>query len=253
MEKELNLVEILKDCPKGTKLYSPILGVVEFRYIVKESIEGSIVILASDSNKHSFTKTGKLLSYDTYDGECMLFPSKDQRDWSKFKIEPELVDGEVYYAKTEYVEWIFIYRKNFSYKTMHYVAILNNYLMEFNNICTTHNEDIKAIRRATEEEKRLFFEKLEKNHLKWDADKKELMRIESKFDISILQPFDKVLVRGGNDRAWKCDFFSSISTNYCKFCCVGYYYPQCIPYNEETKHIVGTTEMPPEKYITWEE
>ena len=60
-------------------------------------------------------------------GECTLFPSKDQRDWSKFNIEPELVDGEIYYAKHDLVEWIFIYKRTHTFKTSHYVAVFNNY------------------------------------------------------------------------------------------------------------------------------
>ena len=37
------------------------------------------------------------------------------------------------------------------------------------------------------------------------------------------------------------------------FRCLDYGYKQCVPYNDETKHLIGTTEMPPMKYITWEE
>ena len=159
MEKELNLVEILKDCPNGTKLYSPIFGDVLFMQIndhdeINVSIikhECSVVFLKNGAWNYSHT------------GECLLFPSKENRDWSTFKVE------------------------------------------------------------------------------------------EPKFDINTLQSFDKVLVRGSNDETWKCGYFSSMNNFYPKFSCVGNCYSQCIPYNKETKHLVGTTETPPTKYITWEE
>ena len=255
MNENLNLVDILKDCPRGTKLYSTIHGEVKFEEIKNgdkypiifyyRDIDGERYIDAvTDDGRHKFR----------FCGECTLFPEKHQRDWAKFKVEPEMVDGEIYYVKIGFVEWIYIYRKNYTYKTMHYVAVLNNYLMEFNNICTTHNEDIKVLRKATEEEKRLFFETIKKNGRKWDADKKELVRIEPKFGISTLQPYDKVLVRDRNINTWHCSFFDRLDkTSWYSFMCVGGRFHQCIPYNNETKHLHNTNEMPPEKYITWEE
>lgn len=252
MDENLNLVEILKDCPRGTKLYSTIHGEVKFEEIINNKdypIVFKFSDIACEYYMGSVTKDGR--HERKHCGECTLFPEKYQRDWSKFKVEPELVDGEVYYAKIGYVEWVYIYRKDYTYKTTHYVAVLNNYLTELNNICTTHNEDIKILRKATEEEKRLFFEIIEKNGRKWNADKKELVRIEPKFDISTLQPFDKVLVRRDYG-----DWFATMFSHYKK----GRFYSsdacswdRCVPYNNETKHLVGTDEIPPEKYITWEE
>lgn len=84
----MNIAEILKDCPKGTKFYSPLFGECELEYIDYESkTPYPIVIKAGDEN-HCFTKDG--LFYREYiDGECMLFPSKDNRDWSTFKVHKE--------------------------------------------------------------------------------------------------------------------------------------------------------------------
>ena len=81
MNENLNLVEILKDCPEGTKLYSPIFGEVEFESI--NDIIGPIVVTTNTGNAECFTADGKMYTY--YNGECLLFPSKEQRDWSKFK------------------------------------------------------------------------------------------------------------------------------------------------------------------------
>ena len=81
MNKNLNLVEILKNCPKGTKFYSTIFGEVEF-YKIREESEYPIVFITSQGNNRNTTADGKY--YGIFDGECTLFPSKEQRDWSKF-------------------------------------------------------------------------------------------------------------------------------------------------------------------------
>lgn len=82
MNKNLNLVKILKDCPKGTKLYSTVFGEVEFDKI-DTNYRRRPIRVSVKNRSDGFTKDGRL--YYDYDGECMLFPSKDQRDWSKFK------------------------------------------------------------------------------------------------------------------------------------------------------------------------
>ena len=255
MEQELNLVDILKDCPLGTKLYSTIHGEVELEEI-KTDNKYPIVFYYRDTSGERYldSVTGDGRRKITYCGECTLFPSKEQRDWSKFKVEPELVDGEIYFAKTITAEWIYIYKKNYTFKTNHYVAVLNYNLTDFNNICTTYNENIILLRNAAEEEKRMFFKIIEKNGRKWDADEKKLVKIEPKFDINTLEPFDKVLVRDMDSQKWHGQLFDGLNedTKYTFNCIIGKYH-QCIPYNEETKHLRGLIKMPPEKYITWEE
>ena len=81
MNENLNLVEILKDCPRGTKLYSTIFGEVIFDNVAIGKAH-PIVIRLKDGSRKSFSAEGKL--YIMYDGECTLFPRKNQRDWSKF-------------------------------------------------------------------------------------------------------------------------------------------------------------------------
>ena len=84
MNENLNLVEILKDCPKGTKLYSPLFGDVEFVRVCQNNyVDFPVVIKLSDNTITSVTTDGRLYKY--YNGECILFPSKEQRDWNKFK------------------------------------------------------------------------------------------------------------------------------------------------------------------------
>ena len=80
----INVAEKLKDCPKGTKLYSPLFGEVEF---VRIEI-GSIIVKVLDYwipySNVTFTAEGKW--YNAEQSECMLFPSKDNRDWNKFNL-----------------------------------------------------------------------------------------------------------------------------------------------------------------------
>lgn len=83
MNENLNLVEILKDCPKGTKLYSTLFGDVELERVCKnENNIFPIEVKRSVGAPATFLKDGRF--YFGYCGECTLFPSRDQRDWSKF-------------------------------------------------------------------------------------------------------------------------------------------------------------------------
>ena len=165
MNENIDLIKILKDCPKGTKLYSSVFGDVELVKVSKnENVIFPIEVKRSDKTPAYFAKDGKL--YVGYSGECVLFPSKDQRDWSKFTAP-----------------WL----------------------------------------------------------------KKE------RFDPKTLQPFDKVLVRDENSY-WRCSLFSHITNHkFFPYVTVEDTYSHCIPYNEDTKHLVGTNEEAPEYYRYWEE
>lgn len=73
----------------------------------------------------------------------------------------------------------------------------------------------------------------------WDEEKKKIIDLPKK---CVFKPFDKVLVRDCNHK-WKAGFFSHYSEGLiCPFICVGGCYGQCIPYNESTKHLLGTTD-----------
>lgn len=76
MEKELNVAEILKNKPVGLKLYSNTFGYISFNVVHKDKI----YFLSEDDYTHSVKSNGKM--YD--DGECVIFPSKEMRDWEKF-------------------------------------------------------------------------------------------------------------------------------------------------------------------------
>ena len=166
MNENIDLTKILKDCPKGTKLYSTVHGEVSL-ISCNTILCYPIVVRLSNNREESFTAKGKLF-IDCNNGECVLLPSKDQRDWSKFSAP-----------------W---YKK-------------------------------------------------------------------SKFDPKTLQPFAKVLVRDNNDNKWECSLFSRI-INHESFpfkCVSSGAFRYCIPYNEDTKHLVGTYKEAPKYYRYWKD
>ena len=74
-----------------------------------------------------------------------------------------------------------------------------------------------------------------------------------RFDPKTLKPFDKVL-GGDYGLKWGVDFFShTCNDEYHPYRCVGNIYKYCIPYNDDTKHLVGTKDEAPEFYKYWED
>ena len=74
MNENIDLTKILKDCPKGTKLYSTVYGVVRFDEIDKDNTF-PISLYVNPTFFVSVTSDGRHV--EGYDGECTLFPSKD--------------------------------------------------------------------------------------------------------------------------------------------------------------------------------
>ncbi len=90
---------------------------------------------------------------------------------------------------------------------------------------------------STEEERQQLFSALAKEGKAWNAEKKMIMELKPKVE---LKPFDKVLVRDTKYSEWQADFFSNIDEDN-RFVCVGATWSFCIPYNEETAKLIGTT------------
>ena len=84
MKNELNLVKILKNAPKGTKLWSPVIGKCEFIEIVKDDATPIRCRKLGDKSYWYFTSKGYFVDCDG--AECVLFPSKENRNWKTFKI-----------------------------------------------------------------------------------------------------------------------------------------------------------------------
>lgn len=87
----MNIAEILKNCPKGLKLYSSIHGEVELVCVNEYSDRYPIYCKAKNGKDVTFTSDGRIL-LEYPDAECVLFPSKDQRDWSKFGVSDQTTD-----------------------------------------------------------------------------------------------------------------------------------------------------------------
>lgn len=162
MHENIDLTKILKDCPSGTKLYTPIWGEVTFVEVFDSLYP--IRIYDKYDNRIYLSKYGHYVIHEQ-DSECILFPSKDQRDWSKF-------------------------------------------------VAPWYNKE--------------------------------------KFDPRTLKPFDKIIARveGG---IWFCELLSFIGEGRNIVKGLASYYNYCVPYNDETKHLVGTTEEAPEYYRYWED
>lgn len=102
----------------------------------------------------------------------------------------------------------------------------------------------------TSEECMLFPSRENRDWDSWECPKPKVER----FDPKTLQPFDKALGRDSDDDKWKADLFATIeerleypaSTIFTSW-------KQCVPYNEDTKHLLGTKDEAPEYYRWWEE
>lgn len=112
-------------------------------------------------------------------------------------------------------------------------------------VCYNSEYIYLPIRLATEEEKKQLFLALEKEGKRWDAGKKMIIDLKPKVEF---KPFDKVLCRNSKDDTWEADFFARLTrkeidyTQSGKYLCVGDLWMYCIPYNEETAHLLGTTD-----------
>lgn len=89
---------------------------------------------------------------------------------------------------------------------------------------------------------------------RWDWSTFKYEPKKKRFDPNTLQPFDRVLVRDNKDLVWKINIYSHkyYNPNH-PYQCIASVYRYCIPYNEETKHLVGTTDEAPEFYRYWED
>lgn len=239
----MNIIEILKKVPLGTKLYSPICGECIFENV----ISNTLFSVVAEGIKYYFLEDGRY----KLEGECCIFPSKDEKDWNKFQIFNNYKPGDIIY---------FVSKSNRKYINI-LQDIKNNDLHNYVNLLINNNnnillvnvyfdiDNIKEIGFATKEEKEILFKEIENNGYKWNEETKTLVKlIKDKFDITTLKPFDKVLVRDCNTHVWKIDLFNSKGTYY--FLTITGCYEQCIPF-EANKHLLDTVEKCDDYYINW--
>ena len=151
--------------------------------------------------------------------------------------QPEFKDGDIVISKSDVI--VLVKRISFSKKVYFhaYMSKGDAYIQVIEHEYYGYTYEIKGL--ATESEKQQLFDALKKEGKALDEEKKKIIDLPKKCEF---KPFDKVLVIDCNHK-WKAGFFSHYSEglNY-PFICVGGGYGQCIPYNEETAHLLGTTD-----------
>ena len=307
METSINIAEILKTKrPIRLKLYSSTFGYIKFNGVYKDKI----YFYSEDSNAHSVKSDGKMCD----DGECIIFPSREMRDWSKFawkkgdvltnssgfkvffdkwvnedytkflgKIKV-LGDSHYYYYDTAYYtlvskeealefiknveeinndilnsETLKIEKLEFkdgdivcisgmgylaygivksidnSSKKLKYYVLKDTSTLKFEDWLSFEDKHIQPI---TETQRMILFDSLAKEGKAWDAEKKQIVDLKPKVEI---KPFDQVLVRNDKEDQWSANIFSYQVRD--MYHCLGEcYWKYCIPYNEETAHLLGTTD-----------
>lgn len=150
MEEKINIAEILKDKPKRLNLYSPVYGKVKFEAVHKDKI-----YFYHDMNEHSVKSNGK--SFD--DGEVVIFPSQEMRDWSKFAWKK----GDILVNKDAKVHIIFDGFDDDTYKNFHG----QYYLWEEGGSIVSFEEDENYMQtsdfnKANKEDAQEYIHKIEK-------------------------------------------------------------------------------------------
>ena len=131
MKENLNLVKILKDAPKGTKIWSPICGdcILDKIDTRDTTVYAIYCLVVNDHSPVRFTANGKY-TFCFDDGECVLFPSKENRDWSTFKVSKEHKHFEPYqkvlvkaWADSKTRRWVpVLYGYYDASKNMHFLS-----------------------------------------------------------------------------------------------------------------------------------
>ena len=198
----VNIAEILKDCPKGTKLYSPICG--DCRLIKIYDGLGFDVINDTD-DVFNFSYDGRY----HLNGECCIFPSNENRDWNTF--QKPFKDGDILTYKGNYTT-TFIYRNKDNephLSTSFYVACndapSHNFLIynKYTLIALNENCDVRL---ATEDEKIKLFDAIKTNGYKWNVETKTLENlIIPKFKVG-----DQIVKKNGISNSYIVNSVSSI-------------------------------------------
>lgn len=192
MNENLDLTKILKDCPKGTKLYSPLVGECIFEEIRAERIFP--IITRCLDTELAFMEDGRFIA--SPNGDCLLFPSKDNKDWSTFKVkkgsEKEglkfkagdyITDGTFYFLVVNVIkgEYLLYTQKGIN-PAFTPIAVDKQY-----HLCSP---DEVAMFKKSLHEKGLHWSKLQNKFVHW------------------YRPFERVLVRFGKGDNWNAAFFS---------------------------------------------
>lgn len=243
MENKINIAEILRDMPKGTKLYSPLFGKCELVGVNTDEY-GDFIRVESFFQDGCVKKESRTFSSDgSYFGwypnaECLLFPSAKMRDWSKFFMRGDVVLNEHSGLVAIFAGWVDDEFTEFN--TTINLCKKNNFWGKEKETCPT-----ECFSKVADEERAEFIAAAEKYY---DGQyNPETLHVEPVKVIEpkcSFKPFDKVLVRCGNG-IWGATFFSRCD-NKSAWAYVGVdcnNWEQCIPY-EGNEHLLGTDKSP---------
>lgn len=237
MENKINIAEILRNMPNGTKLYSPLLGEVKFEEVVSaNTFPIKVLAKVPVSPFGSFTENGFYYD-DIEDAEVMLLPSCEMRDWSKFFKHGDVV-------RNPHNEMIAVFD-----------GWANDDYTEFNTTINYYKDhtfgeeevcDTECFVKANDEQKTLFIAAAEKHYGgKYNPETLQVEPVKVAEPKCSFEPFQKVLVRDDECDTWKADYFSNYEKGdkTYRYNCVGSFYKSCIPY-EGNQHLLGTTNNP---------
>jgi hypothetical protein len=226
METEINIVEILKDKPANTKLYSPLFSEVFFSHV-----SGGYIAVEHHGGTSLFLSSGRFYDYDGL--EPLLFPSKEMRDWNKFAWQKGDIlvnenNAHIIFEKftdDTYTTFIGRHYLNKNYKNYvpgRYTCVTQHFHIEESNAAQIYIYNIE-----------------EKIGGKLDLKTLEIEKPKCEF-----KTFDKVLGRNEKDDVWEADLFSHYrEESQYPFRCIGFSRKYCIPY-EGNEHLLGTRNNP---------
>lgn len=206
----------------------------EFRPIIALVNSGDIEV------HYAFCLNGKFVNDEVLDTHDLML---EIPEYMTFK------DGDILYARTDEFWYVFIYRNNNKDRTCLYAAIDESDTLWIEDNRITSNDDISELRFATKAEKQKLIDALKAS--KEPKAKEYIKRFFPNHSNSLnigkdceFKPFDKVLARD-NGGSWVCSLFSHISNSQkrYKYITVAGSFENCIPYNEQTAHLLGTTEI----------
>ena len=233
MENKINIAEILRDMPEGTKLYSPLFGKCEYIAVVGDKRPINIrTSNTTDMQYEALTEYGCYFS-DFEDTDTVLFPSAKMRDWSKF-----FKRGDIVYNPRSQMYAVFECWANDDYTEFN--TTINHY--KDNTFGKEEVCDTECFVKANDEQKALFIAAAEKYYGgKYNPETLQVDPVKVSKHVCLFEPFQNVLVRDSCDDKWKADYFSHYDEDKSLFpyYCVGYCYKVCIAY-EGNEHLLGT-------------
>lgn len=230
MENKINIAEILRDMPKGTKLYSPMFGKCKLEEVINDKEYPISVYIRDEQTTRAFISNME-------GSECVLLPSSKMRCWSKF-----FKRGDVVYNPNSKMLAIFDGWVNDDYTEFNTtINYYKDHTFGEEEVCNT-----ECFVKANDEQKTLFIAAAEKHYNgKYNPETLQVETVKVVEPKCSFKPFDKVLVRYNEDSVWRCELFSHYNTfnKRYPYVCLSSVYKYCIHY-EGNQHLLGTDKSP---------